>query len=768
MAAAKKRKKRKSAKGRKKGSRRSLWFKIGLVGLLVASCGMVYLDAQIRYTFSAKKWAVPARVYSRPLEIYEGQRLNPRDLERELQQLGYQIVPRASAAGQVSQSGRHYTLRTRGFNFWDGREAPATVRIAFRGQRISRLETSTGSAVVRLEPVKIGGIYPAHNEDRVLVRLDQVPQELLDMLVVMEDRDFYQHWGVSLTSIARAAWANLRAGHVVQGGSTLTQQLVKNYYLTSQRSLSRKAQEAVMAMLLELHYSKDAILEGYVNEIFLGQDGPRAIHGFGLASQYYFNQSLSSLPLHKQAMLVALVRGASYYDPWRHPQRAIERRNLVLDTLYQQGYIDRATAEKAQLMPLGVGKRFESHRRRYPAYLDLVRRQLRQDYREEDLTSEGLAIFTNLDPHIQWGAEEAMSATLQQLEARYAGSTVSVDDMQGAAVIAHPETGAVLAIVGGRDPRFAGFNRALDAVRPIGSLVKPAVYLTALESGQYNLASLIDDAPLSLELPNGDVWEPSNFDEKTHGPVPLFVGLARSYNLATAHLGLAIGVDEVIDTLKKLGVERDMPEVPSLLLGARGLTPLEVTQFYQSMAGSGFYTPLRSIRAVVNADGDRLTRYGIEVDQRIDGQSLFLLQSAMVEVTRWGTGKGVRRYLSKDFDAAGKTGTSTGQRDSWYAGFTGDLLGVVWLGKDNNDETPLTGASGALHVWGDIFRRYSSQPLLLDGGMDVEWRWIDELTGMPTQSWCEQSHHLPFYPGNVPASEQACSDRKNWLERLAQ
>lgn len=764
---AKRKRRGKPSARRKKASRRGLWLKLLAVASLVAVCCLVYLDAKVRYTFSSRDYAVPARVYGRPLELYEGLSINPRDLERELKQLGYRFVPRADKPGQVSQSGRHYTLLTRGFDFWDGPEQPVRAQLSFGSQGVNRLNTSTGSALVRLEPVKIGGIYPAHNEDRVLVRLGQVPQPLIDMLVVMEDRDFYTHWGVSPTAIARAAWVNLKAGQVRQGGSTLTQQLVKNYYLSRDRSLSRKALEAVMALLLEAHYSKDDILQGYINEIFLGQDGPRAIHGFGLASQYYFNQTLSRLQLHQQALLVALVRGPSYYDPWRHPQRAIERRNLVLDTLYNQGYIDKATAEKAQLMPLEAGDRYETHRRRYPAYLDLVRRQLRQDYREQDLSSEGLSIFTNLDPRIQWGAEEALSTTLQSLEGRYASSGVALSGLEGAAVIAQPETGAVLAVVGGRNPRFAGFNRALDAVRPIGSLVKPAVYLAALESGDYHLATPISDEPLALELPNGDVWEPSNFDKKSHGEVPFFLALAKSYNLATAHLGVALGAEQVVTTLKKLGVEREMPAVPSLVLGSRGLAPLEVAQFYQSMAGNGFYTPLQSIRAVTNDQGERLKRYGIKVEQRVDQNALFLLQNAMLQVTRWGTGKGIRRYLNADFDAAGKTGTSDGQRDSWFAGFTGDLLGVVWVGKDDNSETPLTGASGALPVWGDVFRRFSTQPLLIASPKQVEWHWIDKNTGKKTSSHCEESYELPFYPGKQPTEITPCAKRKSWFERVS-
>jgi penicillin-binding protein 1B len=644
-------------------------------------------------------------------------------------------------------------LYSRGFRFWDGDEAPDAARVGFGANTLNKFESRSGRAVVRLEPMQIGSIYPAHNEDRILVQLDEVPQPLVDMLVAMEDRNYFEHFGVAPLAILRAAWVNVRAGEYQQGGSTLTQQLVKNYYLTPERTLVRKLVEAVMAVSLDFHYTKEEILEGYINEIFLGQDGPRAIHGFGLASQYYFNQPLKNLQLPQMAMLVALVRGPSYYDPWRHPQRAIDRRNLVLATLREQGMVDSEVAEQAQLMPLGVGNRYGGSRRRYPAYLDLVRRQLQEDYRAEDLSSEGLMIFTNLDPQIQQGAEESLARVIKGLQARHQG----LQALQGAVVIGQPETGSVLAIVGDRDGKYAGFNRALDAQRPIGSLVKPAVYLTALATGRYTLATPLSDEPLTVKLPNGTSWSPQNFDRQSHGDVPLFVALAKSYNQATASLGMEVGVDAVIETLGKLGIERDLPEVPSLLLGAGGLSVLEVAQYYQTIASDGFYTPLQTIRAVTSGAGERLSRYDIAVDQRVDAQALFLLQSAMEQTAQWGTGKSLNRYLAKDFTVAVKTGTSDGQRDSWFAGYSGDLLGVAWLGMDDNSKTPLTGGSGALQVWGDVFQHHSRRPLRRSPPAGLEYEWVDELSGRRSGEGCVGAHWLPFVVGSTPQERTDCA-----------
>ncbi|MGH8463809.1 MAG: transglycosylase domain-containing protein, partial [Pseudomonas sp.] len=388
-----------------------------------------------------------------------------------------------------------------------------------------------------LEPLMIGGIYPKNLEDRILIKIDQVPPYLLETLVAVEDRDFYSHFGVSPKSIARAVWVNTSSGAMRQGGSTLTQQLVKNFYLTNERSLSRKLTEAMMALLLELHYDKREILEAYLNEVFIGQDGQRAVHGFGLASQFFFSQPLSELKLHQVALLVGMVKGPSYYNPRRYPERATVRRNLVLDLLAEQGVATPEAVAAAKKMPLGVTKRGSLADSSFPGFLDLVKRQLRQDYRDEDLTEEGLRIFTSFDPILQMKSESAMAETFKRLAGRK-----GADEVEAAMVVTNPETGEVQALIGSRQAGFAGFNRAIDAVRPIGSLVKPAVYLTALEKpSKYTLTSWVQDEPFSVKGADGQVWRPQNYDRRSHGTIYLYQGLANSYNLSTAKLGLELG-----------------------------------------------------------------------------------------------------------------------------------------------------------------------------------------------------------------------------------
>ncbi len=730
--------------------------KLGLVGLVVLAGFAIYLDAVVQEKFSGKRWTVPAKVYARPLELFVGQKLTKTDFLTELDALGYRRESAASGPGAAAVAGNDVQLHTRGFQFYEGTEPARRINVRFSGAYVAGLSQGAGGtlAVARLEPLLVGGLYPAHHEDRILIKLDQVPPYLVDTLVAIEDREFFNHHGVSLKSIARAFWINATAGQLRQGGSTLTQQLVKNFYLTNERSLTRKATEAMMALLLELHYDKNEILEAYLNEVFLGQDGQRAVHGFGLASQYLFSQPLSELKLHQVALMVGIVKGPSYYNPRRYPERALERRNLVLDVLAEQGVVPADQVAAAKLKPLGVTSRGSLADSSFPGFLDLVKRQLRQDYREEDLTEEGLRIFTSFDPILQLKAEAALSETLKRLSA---GRGKALDEVEAAVLVTSPESGEVQALIGSRQPRFAGFNRALDAVRPIGSLIKPAVYLTALERpSQYTLTSWLSDTPFSVKGQDGQVWKPQNYDRQAHGNVFLYQALANSYNLSTAKLGLALGVPTVLKTLERLGVSREFPAYPSMLLGAASLTPLEVAGMYQTLANGGFNTPLRGIRSVLTAEGEPLKRYPFQIQQRFDPGAIYLVQNAMQRVMREGTGRSVYSQLPASLNLAGKTGTSNDSRDSWFAGFSQDLLTVVWMGRDDNGKTPLTGATGALQVWTGFMRKADPLPLDMPLPDNVIQAWIDPLTGEGSDPSCSQARQMPYIRGSEPAPGSAC------------
>lgn len=738
----------------KKFSWWGLFIKLSIVGVLVLAVVMVYLDAVVQERFSGKRWTVPAKVYARPLELYVGKQLTKNDFLLELNALGYQRQQTAQRIGTYSLNGDTVEFYSRSFTFYEGTEAARRVRVSFSSGRVSALNNVQGQpfALVRLEPLMIGGIYPAHQEDRILVRLDEVPRQLIEALVVVEDRDFFEHWGVSPKSIARAAWVNLTSGRLVQGGSTLTQQLVKNFFLTNERSLQRKASEALMSLLLELHYDKNEILEAYLNEVFLGQDGTRAIHGFGLASQYYFSQPLSELRLPQVALLVGMVKGPSYYNPRRHPERALERRNLVIDLLLEQGLVSAQDAEKAKAEGLGLSAKGSLSNTTYPAFLDLVKRQLKEDYREQDLTEEGLRIFTSLDPILQSKAEEAARKTYQELSWRK-----GIADVELAMVVVHPQTGEVQALLGSRQPRYAGFNRALDAVRPIGSLVKPAIYLTALlQPARYTLTSYLQDEAFSIQDPQGRIWSPQNYDRKEYGTIFLYQGLAYSHNLSTAKLGLDLGVPAVINTLKGLGLTRDWPHYPSMLLGAGSMTPLEVAGMYQTLANEGFSTPLRSILNVLNAHGEPLGRYPLKVEQRFDSGAVYLTQEALRRAMSEGTGRSAYNKLPRNVRLAGKTGTSNDLRDSWFAGYGQDMLAVVWMGRDDNGQTSLTGATGALQVWTNFMQQARPASLIQSLPTSLVEVPIDPVQGLGVIEECAGVVRMPYYKGSEPPIGDYC------------
>ena len=631
-------------------------FKLLFIILLLLGGATLYLDQQIRSQFEGKRWALPAKVFARPLELYVGAPVSLNDLKIELKALGYQFVDKVSAPGEVAFSASRATLSTRGFHFPDELEPARQLILEFSGDSLSQIRSADQQSLtlIRLEPALIGGIYPLNNEDRDLIQLEEAPQPFIDALIAIEDRDFYDHFGISPKGIARATLANIRAGAFVQGGSTLTQQLIKNFYLTADRTLLRKMLELPMAMLLEFHYSKDEILEAYLNEVYLGQSGNRAIHGFGLGAAHYFAQPIQELKLHQLALLAGLVKGPSYYDPRRNPERAKARRNLVLSVLHQQGSITDEEYMLASTAELDVVPAGSSMKEAYPAYIDLVKRQLRREYKDEDLGSEGLKIFTSLDPISQHKAETSLVSTIEDLGRTYGESLAK---LQGSMVVTDPQTGEVLALIGDRNTRYQGFNRALDASRPIGSLVKPAVYLTALEQG-YTLISELDDSPFSLTLPNQQTWSPKNYDGQPHGLVPMHEALTHSYNLSTAQLGMELGVEKVIDTLKRLGVDRPMDAYPSLLLGAQSLSTLEVASMYQTIAATGFQIPPRTIRTVTDSAGEPLSSYPFQLQKSIDEKPMFLLQYNLQQVTRSGTGRSIYQQLPININTAGKTGTS--------------------------------------------------------------------------------------------------------------
>jgi penicillin-binding protein 1B len=589
-----------------------------------------------------------------------------------------------------------------------------------------------------------------------------VPEELVQAIIAVEDQRFYSHYGVDPLGIARALYSNMRAGEVVQGGSTLTQQLIKNLYLNRERTLRRKIEEAVMAVALDFRFSKDEILTAYLNEVFLGQQGNRAIHGFELAAQHYFGRPLKELTLPELATLAGLARGASYYNPLRYPERAAARRNVVLARMQDQEFITPEEYDAATTAEM-VTTSSPINRNGYPAFMELVYSNLQRDYDADALRTEGLRIFTTLDVLMQ----SKMEALLDDSVAAVARGDNEAKKLEAAVVITDANSGEVRALAGSRQRGYTGFNRALHAVRPIGSLVKPAVYLAALETPDFNLASVLADAPVRIRMQDGQLWEPQNYEKTTEGDVYLYDALQRSLNLATVDVGMTLGVDRTTAMLQRLGYTKLIEPYPSVLLGAVDMAPVEVAQLYQTLAANGFRSPLRAVEAVSTAQGTPLTWYGIKTEQVADPASMFLLEHAMQGVFERGTARSVNTRLQRHLPLAGKTGTTNDLRDSWFAGYGEDLVGVVWLGYDDNSATGLTGATGALRVWTDIMTALDIQPRQSATPGNVEWNEMPEkAVSNPNMRSCRDKVTLPFRADNMANLDWSCEGIEGFFESI--
>ena len=727
------------------------WIGMGVLFGFVLPYTLV-LNKRVQDRFNDLVFAVPTRVYARPLPLAAGTPMTPAALELELTFAGYSDDGHGQVAGSWVKQGTRYTITSRGYAGPDGGELPKRIRVTLGNgtvQTVQDLADDKAIALTHLDPARIATLYGASQEERRFVRLADVPPLLLSGLQAVEDRDFKHHIGIDFTAIVRAAFANLRAGHTVQGGSTLTQQLVRNLFLSRDQNFTRKVNEALMSMLLEAHYSKGRILEAYVNDVFLGQQGDQAIRGFAAASEFYFGRRMEDLRPQEVALLVGMVKGPSYYDPRRAPDRALTRRNLVLQEFADTGLLDAAQARAAQAAPLDVINNGQMPHDRFPAFLQLVRTQITADFDEQSLRDGNLSIFTTLDPAAQLYTEQAITTALQSLGKRG-------DAVQAAGVVTDAQTGSVLAVVGSKIPGDQGFNRAIDARRPIGSLVKPFVYLVALtQPERWNLSSLLDDSPVSMRQPDGSMWTPHNDDNQSHGQLPMVDALAHSWNLATIHLGLEVGLPRIQAFLKSFGLDNVSPS-PSLLIGALDLAPLQVAQLYQYLAADGHALPLVAVRGVVDGNGVTIKRYQVQSGNGEYQNAVRLVTWAMQQVALTGTAHAIGDSNLKWLHAAGKTGTSNDLRDSWFAGFTGEHLAVFWIGRDDNKPTTLFGADGGLRAWRELFAKLPTTALPTTVADGLEMAWINPTDGKRTEPQCEGARQFPVVAGTLSSDTEGC------------
>jgi len=761
-------------KGRKpRGKRGWFWLllKLFIVFVVLIAIYGVYLDQKIRSRIDGKVWQLPAAVYGRMVNLEPDMSISKNEMVKLLQATQYRQVTKMTRPGEFTVQAKSIEMIRRPFDFPDSKEGQVRARLTFDGDRLETIENMDNDrqfGFFRLDPRLITMLSSANGEQRLFVARNGFPDLLVDTLLATEDRHFYEHDGISLYSIGRAVLANLTAGRTVQGASTLTQQLVKNLFLSSERSYWRKANEAYMAVLMDARYSKDRILELYMNEVYLGQSGDNEIRGFPLASLYYFGRPVEELSLDQQALLVGMVKGASIYNPWRNPKLALERRNLVLRLLQQQQVIDQELYDMLSARPLGVQPRGGVISPQ-PAFMQMVRQELQSKLGDKVKDLSGVKIFTTFDSVAQDAAEKAAVEGIPALKKQR-----KLSDLETAMVVVDRNTGEVRAMVGGAEPQFAGYNRAMQARRSIGSLAKPATYLTALsQPNQYRLNTWIADAPISLRQPNGQVWSPQNDDKQFSGQVMLVDALTRSMNVPTVNLGMALGLPAITDTWQKLGVPKDqLHPVPAMILGALNLTPIEVAQAFQTIASGGNRAQLSALRSVIAEDGSVLYQSFPQAERAVPAQAAYMTLWTMQQVVQRGTG----RQLGAKYPGlhlAGKTGTTNNNVDTWFAGIDGREVVITWVGRDNNQPTKLYGASGAMSIYQRYLANQSPVPLNLvapedivdmgvdgsgnficGGGMRTLPVWTTNPDSLCQQSQPEQPTGNPFDQSSQPQQPQ--------------
>jgi len=650
----------------------------------------IYFDQKIERKLDGQTWNLPAQVYARPLVLSVGEHASKQRVINELKQLNYRAVKHVQGSGQFSVSGDKVNVYRRAFDFSDSMQYAKRFAIHFKNGQIKSINNAQrqGVKAIRFEPLLLARLHSKNIEDRLFVPFEKIPSLFIDTLLLMEDRDYYHHQGVSPLAILRAFITNMKAGHTVQGGSTLTQQLAKNMFLTRERSLWRKFQEAYIAVLLDHKYSKDRLLEAYLNELYLGQNGKSAIYGIGLASDFYFARPITELRVEQMALLVAIIKGPSYYNPRRNPKRAQERRDLVLRLMVENNLINRAEYQYAVRDNLGIADKHALNYRSNPAFISLLNRELAVQVPASVSKKSGLLIFTSIDPVSQRYAEKAVYNGIKRVSKK--GQT----NLQGSMVITDRTRAEVRAIVAGKNVKFSGFNRALDARRPIGSLVKPAVYLTALEKG-YALDSVLKVAPISLKNSTGQRWRPKNYDRKYRGDVSLEYALVHSLNVPTVNLGMQVGLRNIINNLHAMGIKQKIKAYPSLVLGSVSLSPYQVAQMYQPMTMQGRYKRLSMIRSISSKEYDVLYQRSRTATRLFSKTSVEKLNVALHKVVTEGTSRSLRWRNPNQF-LSGKTGTTNKLNDSWFVGFDNDEVVTTWVGRDDNKSAGLTGASGAL------------------------------------------------------------------------
>ena len=752
--------------------------KLAIALAFVLGLFVIYLDAKVQKIFEGQRWQVPAQIYGQIETLKVGDPLKLSSLAKSLKLNGYKRVTKVYASGQYAQSASRMIIYRRPFVFPQSETVTSTdeteLTIDISDGKISRLYINNRAvSALKLEPTLLARLVPNNKEDRILVALENTPTQLIDTLLLIEDRNFYHHKGISPLGILRALYSNLVAGRTVQGGSTLTQQLVKNMFLTRERTLTRKFQEAIMALIVEIRYSKDQLLEAYINEVYLGQHYANGIYGFGLAAKFYFGKTLNELNSAQIALLVAQVKGPSYYDPWRNPSRAKERRDLVLRLMFEKNLLTVEEFEQVTKSSLSIrnNRRFKAEK--FPAYIQLVQQELNNilpSYQQ----NIGIRVFTGFSRLSQQLLEQTVANQLSQLEQKH-----QQKNLQAAMIVTDIDSAEIRAIVGDRQSGYAGFNRAINAKRPVGSLIKPAVYLAAVERyEQFNFATLLADKPISLtggqessddsSSAGAKPWKPKNYDGKYRQQVPLIDGLVNSLNIPTVNLGMTLGLENVANAIHLLGFEEDIVMRPSMLLGSINMSPLQINQMYLAIANQGYAEQAHVINMISSSNGETLWQYEATNEQVISKNAAYLMDYALTKVTETGTAKSLTWRL-KNYQVAGKTGTSNDLRDSWFIGYDNKSLVTTWLGKDDNKPTGLTGSSGALVLFSDFLKKSGVVNKKRTKPKAITETMFEIKTGHAVSIECENTVNYPAISAGI-IKKNGCmknkEEERSWFEKL--
>jgi penicillin-binding protein 1B len=726
---------------------------IFLLGGIVLSVYGWHMSGQIEKRFSARRWSIPSTVYSDTTLLYPGQQIIPSQFREKLSDLGYHRVRRLpSQKGEIRIRANTLDIFLNDLKTPWSERAGFLARIEFADDRIAAIRRSDSSEtlpILELEPEEIMQFFGQERERRQLISIEQVPEHQVQAVLAAEDHRFFEHYGVDWRGILRAMLANLRHGAIRQGGSTLTQQLAKNYFLTPERTFIRKLKELIIALIIEFKYDKREILEIYFNEIYLGQKGSVAINGIGEASYFYFGKPVNQLSLVEAAAIAGLIKAPNNYSPYRDMARSRDRRDTVLQAMHRWEWITQSELDEALKQPINpVG--FIAAEKKAPYFIDVLSEQLNSLYRPEDLSSLGLSIYTTLDTQVQRAAEKTLAEGLARLEKANPElkRTAPGEKLQGAVVVMQPKTGHILALVGGRDYGVSQFNRIIQARRQPGSAFKPLVYLSSLD--QFTPTTLLSNDPKSYTI-NGKPWDPQNFEPVTEYTVSLQDALKKSYNLATVDLAMQTGLDRIVALAKKFNFSTPIKPYPSLALGAFEVIPLELARAYCVFPAEGVQPFPLSLKGVVDENGLILEHQHLSIERLIPPAEAFILNNMLQGVVREGTARSLG-WRGVTWPVAGKTGTTNDFRDAWFVGYTPDILALVWVGFDNADPIKATGSTAALPIWADLMKaipQYQSETAFnIPPG--VEKILVCPVTGRPAVAGCPEPIDVYFLTDHPP------------------